>query len=438
MKLAKIRSIALGLFLWCLFISDVADAQKIQSKEQDGILSAAIAEPGRISVAWRFLQRKPSPITKIDATVNGRRLKRPEIRIYPEPGKITAVIGLLDLGGTERALQIEKLKIAMQFLALFKQKHHQLGLAIYAQEGQLLAPKNGDLQELARLLLQLKPLDQPSDLTRALLYAHATLHSVPADRRAVYVFSDGHNDGRITTEKIADLYRSTGTAIYLVILPGSRSVDLSKLKKMAVQSGGALFYGDSASGFLDDPFLLIDSGGSATFSLEESVRYFWEGVTRAKIKISLGDVIAIPGGFDLAKAVHSLSGDIPFDPGSGLEGIDSGPDARGIGGFGPTGSGKDKGHTIDGGIADHPVLDTSPEQRTQPQEPGIDAIELDILVDVSEATIAETAQYLLQNHPIVLASASALGILVLLLFIFLFRLMIARVFGYTDKRGAGG
>lgn len=258
------------------------------SAVQDGIVAALTVEPAQATVGWRFLTRleKGAVLGDIVATVNGRGLDTPVIESYPGRGQLTAVIALLDLGDPRRAEQIERFKRAMIVLAAHTQIHDQLAFAVYGLEGNLLAPTQGGPDEFENLLLAMPPLDEGSNLSGALIHAIRDLERLPVSRRAIYVLTDGHNDGSVPMPLVRDLAVATGVTLTFLIAPSERQADLNELAAIATATGGELMREDGIVDFLGDPFALLDSGGRAVFSLEGARRFFWDfGSDEVKIVI---------------------------------------------------------------------------------------------------------------------------------------------------------
>lgn len=245
-------------------------------KVQDGIVASLAVRNDEAQSIWRFVRRLDAPLEEISGAINGRPLGVPRVEQYPGPEQTTAVLALLDLGDPRRADQIERLKLAMLLLAGRKQAHHQIAFAVYGLEPRLLVPGSTNGEEMVQLLLKLPPLDQPSNLSGALIRSIRTLESLNADRRAIYVFTDGHNDSAIALDEVRDLAQSTGVSITFLTIRSDRAADMPALSQFANSTGGVLVEESGVTDFLREPFALLDSGGRLSFSLAGAKKYFWE------------------------------------------------------------------------------------------------------------------------------------------------------------------
>jgi hypothetical protein len=245
-------------------------------KIQDGIVASLSVRDAEARAIWRFVRPLDAPVDEISGTINGRPLGVPAVERYPGPKQQTAVLALLDLADPQRAEQIERHKLAMLLLAGRKLSHHQIAFAVYGLEARILLPGSGSGEEMIRLLLQLPPLQQESNLSGALIHSIKMLENLRVDRRAIYVFTDGHNDSQIAIEEVAKLAQSAGVSVTFLTIQGQRKTDLPALARFANSTGGLLVEEAAVTSFLREPFTLLDSGGQVRFSLAGVKTYFWE------------------------------------------------------------------------------------------------------------------------------------------------------------------
>ena len=269
---------------------EIAVAQPVNlHKEQDGIAAELSITPADALVRWRFLKRLPKPLDEVTATLNGRPLGVPTIAPYPAVGQITAVIALLDVSGLQRQQQIDRFKAAMLLLVTRKAAHQQIAFAVYALEGSLLVPQGDDPNEIISLLRQIPALDQEGNLSGALVSSMRTLQAIAADRRAIYVFTDGHNDGSVPLGELAELAGATGVTLTFLVAPSDRPTDLPALARLVETTGGQLVREDDIDAFLAEPFALLDSGAQLRFPLNSARQLFWEPGAAINVVFRYGD-----------------------------------------------------------------------------------------------------------------------------------------------------
>lgn len=99
--------------------------------------------------------------------------------------------------------------------------------------------------------------------------------SIEADRRAVFVLTDGHNDGAVALSDVAKLAQSLGVSLYFLIAPG-RAADLKALAQLAESTAGQLVEDKDIVTFLGDPFALLASGAQVRFPLEGARKFVWD------------------------------------------------------------------------------------------------------------------------------------------------------------------
>ncbi|WP_291846463.1 FHA domain-containing protein [Bradyrhizobium sp.] len=282
------RRLALAISVAAAVAPQACAADAPMVKAQDGILAELTIIGSEALMRWRFLRKPTRPIDQVTATYNGRPLGVPTVEPYPGAGQAVAAIALLDVSGPQREEQIERFKQAMLLLAARKPTHVQLGFAVYALEGHLLVPTGNDPRETLALLAAVPPLDEEANLSGALVSSIRTLAALEADRRAVFVLTDGHNDGAVALGDVATLAQSLGVSLYFLIAPG-RSADLPALALLAESTAGQLVDDKGIATFLGDPFALLNSGAQVRFPLDGARKFMWDSESELRAVIHYGD-----------------------------------------------------------------------------------------------------------------------------------------------------
>ncbi|HEY7297535.1 MAG TPA: FHA domain-containing protein [Xanthobacteraceae bacterium] len=257
-------------------------------KEQDGIRVELAVTEVNAAVRWRFVKPPPAPLDEVTATINGRPLGVPTVTPYPAAGQATAVIALLDVTGIDRAEQIDRLKTAMLLLAARKGAHDQVAFAAYGLEAGLLVPASEEPEDFLKLFANVPALDEAANLSGALIASIRTIEKISAERRAIYVFTDGHNDSPIALEEVSELARATGTAVNFVLASSARSADRGAIAQLAGASGGQIVDESNINTFMADPFALMDSGAEVEFPLAGSRRFFWDRLPELTVALRYG------------------------------------------------------------------------------------------------------------------------------------------------------
>ncbi len=276
--------------LFALFDDGLAASPSSQGGNQaqrDGLVASLTVTATDATVAWRFFRPLEKPLTDVWVTLNGRALGTPSYELFPAEGQSTAVIALLDVADPLRAEQIESMKRSMLVFALGKSKRDLLGFAVYGLSARLLAPDSDRPVAVADLLLGIPPLSEKSNLSGALIHSIRTLERWTGERRAIYVFTDGHNDGKIELQRVGDLAVASGVALNFILGSSERAVSTADLVQLATQTGGQVVEEAQREIFLRAPFALLHSGGRVRFPLQNATRFFWE--TRSEVNATLTD-----------------------------------------------------------------------------------------------------------------------------------------------------
>src|SRR5882724_3071535 len=221
MKFITAIAISLSMLLDAYSGGALAQTPSVDAKIQDSIIAALAVQNQRAMLGWRFIKPIDSAID-IKVMLGGNGLGERPVQAYPASDDTTSVIALLDLGDLRRAVQIERGKLAMSLMREQARPHHRLAFAVYGLEGDLLTPPDNDPRSLARLLIQAVALDEPSNLSGAIIHSIRTLEPLQTSRRAIFVLTDGHNDGSIELAAVRDLAISTGVVVNFLLFPGDR------------------------------------------------------------------------------------------------------------------------------------------------------------------------------------------------------------------------
>jgi hypothetical protein len=138
------------------------------------------------------------------------------------------------------------------------------------------------------MLLAVPPLDEGSNLTGALIHSIRTLERIEANRRAVYVFTDGHNDSGIPLTAVVEPAIAAGVSLTFLVIPSARSADLAVIQNVATATGGQFVSESVLVDFLRAPFAILDSGARASFPLANVRRFFWELESQIEVKFRYG------------------------------------------------------------------------------------------------------------------------------------------------------
>jgi hypothetical protein len=246
--------------------------------ESMGISAAGRVDDRSLLINWRFLKPGTPDLKEISGMLDGQPLATWQVQPYPGANDHTEVLFLLDLSDATREEQIRQDKIKLIRVAgRAGGPHFGAGIAIYASgPPRLLTAADDSVATLVNMLVGSQPVNGPAKMGEALHNSLEVLAAVPAQRRAIVLFSDGHSDDSIDVAKIIAEATRADTTITFVLSASTRSVARAPLEQIANATGGFVVDEAGFEKFLERPFVLTDSGGSARAELPPLKRYFWQ------------------------------------------------------------------------------------------------------------------------------------------------------------------
>lgn len=278
------------LLAWLVVIFPIcAWAQGIVAA-QDGILARAEIVGTDLVLRWRFLEPLAVPLDAATAEINGRPLGLPQIRPYPQPGDQSLFAFLVDVGDQARAAEISNNNSVVLGLLGKLKPHDRAGIITYNADAVLLVPQSRNADDLINSVLDITAQGDKSSRDEALLKAIAMLGELPASRRALFVFTDGHTDSATLAKDVIQHALQFGVTVTFVVAnaTGARSIDPNSVFAIAVGSGGDVITRADLDKFASDPFAMIDSGAEVIFPLAGSFRLPWETRLNATTRLAYG------------------------------------------------------------------------------------------------------------------------------------------------------
>ena len=218
------------------------------------------------------------PVTGIAATAAGKILNIKQSEIYPWNGAKTAILILVDTSDPGRQNVItENRKIIAQILEAAG-AHDQIGLASFDKSMRLEAPLGATHDEILAAAGKLRAVGMTTELYRSALTAIDILKKTQADRKSIYLLSDGlAEDKAYFHHDVVRAAQAGGIVINSLGFPRSvaLSVGLQTLRRLSDETGGIFVEADNTfhlpAGFLREPFANIDNGGRFTVDVADVV-----------------------------------------------------------------------------------------------------------------------------------------------------------------------
>lgn len=241
----------------------------------------------------RFAPPEPEQVT---ARMAGRQLPTPTVTPYAaEPGT-TAIMFLVDVSDAE--LPVAPVTAREHLVALLNAApaHQNYGLASFANEVELHAPLAPGTDRIRNVLGELTPGGEPAELNRSALEAVRLLGHYPAQRRALFILSDGlADDSAYFHDDVVDAARQYRVAIFGVgyVKSAALSSALERLRRLTEDTGGLYVTAEPGTplpgDFATRAFAQLSSGGrleldlspaltgSATLPSEAVLELEWRG-----------------------------------------------------------------------------------------------------------------------------------------------------------------
>jgi hypothetical protein len=201
----------------------------------------------------RFAPPEPEQIT---ARLAGRELPAPHITAYAaEPGT-TAVMFLVDVSDAELPAAPVAARDHLLTLLQAAPPHQYYGLASFANEVEIHAPLAPGTDHIRNVLGELTPGGESAELYRSVLEAVRLLGHYPAQRRALFLLSDGlADDSAYFHDDVVDAARQYDVSIYGIgfVKTPALATALERLRRLAEDTGG-LYVTAEAGGVLPQNF----------------------------------------------------------------------------------------------------------------------------------------------------------------------------------------
>jgi hypothetical protein len=223
----------------------------------------------------RFAPPEPEQVT---ARMAGRQLPAPRVTPYAaEPGT-TAAMFLVDVSDAELPVAPVAAREHVAALLDAAPAHQHYGLASFANEVELHAPLAPGTDRIRNVLGELTPGGEPAELYRSVLEAVRLLGHYPAQRRALFILSDGlANDSAYFHDDVVDAARQYRVAIFGVgfVKSAALSTALERLRRLTEETGGLYVTAEPGAplptGFAARAFGQLVSGGRLELDLSPAL-----------------------------------------------------------------------------------------------------------------------------------------------------------------------
>jgi hypothetical protein len=237
----------------------------------------SLSQPTNTEIACEyFFRQQTETTTPVSAKLAQYDLSVLKYIPYSESGKEIAILFLVDSSDPKRKRVIQKNIEHIQMLVSQAKPYHKLGLATFAAEFKELAALGSSPEMLKQQLQILSPTGQRTELYLYTLQALNLLRSTNAQRKALFLFSDGLAEDSSQKDfhsNLTDVARSYNIAIYSFSyqLKPNLSKGVEILRKLSLDTYGLLFETNAKlelpDNFARDIFTLLESGGTVIYDI---------------------------------------------------------------------------------------------------------------------------------------------------------------------------
>jgi hypothetical protein len=239
----------------------------------DGVQLACL-QMERSRLVCDFRRFGPPEPEQISARMAGRQLPAPEVTPYAaEPGT-TAIMFLVDVSDAELPVAPVAAREHVAAMLDAAPAHQNYGLASFANEVELHAPLAPGSDRIRNVLGELTPGGEPAELYRSALEAVRLLGHYPAQRRALFLLSDGlADDSAYFHDDVVDAARQYRVAIFGVgyVRSAALSTALERLRRLSEETGGLYVTAEPGAplpaDFASRAFGQLASGGRLSLNL---------------------------------------------------------------------------------------------------------------------------------------------------------------------------
>jgi hypothetical protein len=223
-----------------------------------------------------YRQTAPEPLLGISAKSGNTKLTVTEDFTYPKQGGISAILFLVDTSDPARQSVIQKNIQHVQKFLKSAGEQHRLGLASFDRSFRIEAPIGSTHEQIMNAAQKLRAIGKTTELYRSMLQAIKLLEHIDADRKSIFLFSDGLAEDKAYFHKdVVNAARKAGVIVTGLGYPRSisQSVALQTLRRISEDTGGAFIEADNnfnlPQGFINQTYNSIDNGGQITIGLQQ-------------------------------------------------------------------------------------------------------------------------------------------------------------------------
>lgn len=184
---------------------------------------------------------EPEPITRVTARIGIQPISISDPTSYPVAGQTSAILFMVDTSDPSRQQAVDRAINHIGQILEQSDNHFRFGLARFDTNLHLLSPIGTDKTQLRSKARTLKAVGKTTELYRNTLGAIRILKKYPADRKFLFLLSDGLAEDRAYFHRdVVQSARQNDVSIYTIGYPDTigRTVALQTLRRLSEDTGG--------------------------------------------------------------------------------------------------------------------------------------------------------------------------------------------------------
>ncbi|MEE9552460.1 MAG: VWA domain-containing protein, partial [Gammaproteobacteria bacterium] len=212
-----------------------------QNQLEDNINLRCVQSTNILTLQCDYHQTIPEPLLGISAKSGNTSLQIKEDLNYPRKGGITAILFVIDTSDPARQKVIEKNIAHIKIMLNSTKDYHRFGLVSFDKVLRNEAPIGSSNKQIIDAAEKLRAIGKTTELYRNMLKAIQLLRHIEADRKAIFLFSDGlAEDKAYYHQDVINAAQKYDVAITSIGYPRSvsQSVALQTLRRLSEETGG--------------------------------------------------------------------------------------------------------------------------------------------------------------------------------------------------------
>lgn len=282
----------ISTLLWLTVISPavIADTQ-IQ-----GNIALHFKKAARDQVNLDIRPIDDTPVSDVSAQLGDVDLPVRLVADYPDDQQLTSILFLVDTSDPGRKQAIEKTISHIEQLLTFSQPHYRYGLARFDTDLHFLTSLGAGKSTIQANTTQLQAVGKTTELYRNTLSAIKQFSRYPADRKFLFLLSDGRAEDRAYFHRdVVQAARQNDISIFTIGYADTihLTVELQTLRRLSEETGGQYLSAQPGTYQLDQNslqsmFSSMDLGALYTLNLAPAMEAGIGGTQEIRLSISTG------------------------------------------------------------------------------------------------------------------------------------------------------